>query len=553
VLAGVGARVRGTRLTVRITIVLAAIALLAAVNALLAVRAVDAREQSRTEVTGLRAAGAAADDLSQGIVDQESGQRGFLITGEEPYLEPYRTGGEAIAQARESLASAGASNAAIAAAIADVDAALAAWRAEAEGEIDVRRTQGGDAVAAIVAAGSGKQLFDTLRAATEELTAIVDSASDSARSDAQSTYDRFVTLVFVTLGAVVVMTAGLALLLMRWVTRPVEQLAESVQGVRAGRLDQQVSVTGPPELTTIAAAADDMRQRLVVELARAEAARAQAAAANAELEAFSYSVSHDLRAPLRAIDGFSRAMVEDAGDDLAKDLRGHLERIRANTKRMADLIDDLLELSRVSRVAPDPVEVDVSAVALEVVAGLRAADPGRVVEVVVQPGLQAVADASLLRIVLENLLGNAWKFTARQLNPRIELAGEGQAPHTMFRITDNGAGFEQAYADKLFAPFQRLHTDREFPGTGIGLATVARIVHRHGGRIRASGEVGRGATVLFCMAEPAISVPPTPSLRVDAPANGTRPERPEPSAGAVRPPVSVVGATRVLEHDHDPA
>ncbi len=215
---------------------------------------------------------------------------------------------------------------------------------------------------------------------------------------------------------------------------------------------------------------------------------------------------------------------------------------------MAELIDDLLELSRVSRVAPEPVAVDVSALAGEVAAGLADADPGRTVEVVVQPGLRAVADPSLLRIVLENLLGNAWKFTAHQPVPRIELSGDGPPPGTEFRVSDNGAGFDQAYADKLFAPFQRLHTDREFPGTGIGLATVARIVHRHGGRIAASGQVGRGATVTFTMAEPVDHEPTTA-----APANGAAPGGspvPDPSRGR---PTRSGDAARVLEHDHGAA
>jgi signal transduction histidine kinase len=362
--------------------------------------------------------------------------------------------------------------------------------------------------------------------------------------------------VFITLGAVVVMTAGLALLLMRWVTRPVDRLAASVEAVRASGLGQQVAVTGPPELQRIGEAAEDMRVRLVAQIARAEAATERAAVANAELEAFSYSVSHDLRAPLRSIDGFSRAIVEDAGDDLAEDLKSHLQRIRANTQRMAELIDDLLELSRVSRVAPSPQPVDVTALAQEVVERLRDADPGRTVEVDVQPGLRAVADPSLLRIVLENLLGNAWKFTGQQSAARIELSGDGPPPGTEFRVADNGAGFDQAYADKLFAPFQRLHSDREFPGTGIGLATVARIVHHHGGRIRASGQVGRGATVSFTMGDEAFP-DPVSTRPTNGAAHGRDPATgpSDPSAGqaAAGEPAATAATTRVLEHDHGAA
>jgi signal transduction histidine kinase len=550
VLEGLAARARGTRLTARITIVLVVIALLAAINAGRAVRAVHARERSRDRVTDLRTASAGASDMAKGIVDQETGERGFLITGEDSYLQPYVLGGDAVAGARTALAAAGRSDVEIAGALAAVDTALDGWRVEADREIDARRTSG-DAAAAIVGQGAGKVLFDGLREAVDDLSNVVAARSDAARADAQRTYDRFVVLVFITLGAVVVMAAGLALLLAHWVTRPVDRLAESVEGVRASGLGDRVAITGPPELRRIGEAADEMRVRLVAQIARAEAATTRAAAANAELEAFSYSVSHDLRAPLRSIDGFSRAIIEDAGDDLSDDLKGHLRRIRANTQRMAELIDDLLELSRVSRVAPDPVLVDVSALAREVVDRLRDGEPGRAVEVVIQPGLRAVADVSLLRIVLENLLGNAWKFTSHQAAPRIELSGDGPPPATEFRVVDNGAGFDQHYADKLFAPFQRLHTDREFPGTGIGLATVARIVHRHGGRIEATGEVGRGATVTFSMAEPTTSDPLT---RVPTDGSAAAPAVPDGGPRSAPAP-GRVGAPdpRVLEHDHGSA
>jgi len=240
--------------------------------------------------------------------------------------------------------------------------------------------------------------------------------------------------------------------------------------------------------------------RLVGELARAERAASDLAAANAELDAFSYSVSHDLRAPLRSIDGFSQAVIEDSGEALDEIARAHFVRIRAATQRMAQLIDDLLKLSRVSRVAPVPVDIDVSEIASQVAEGLRTAHPDHVVEVSIQPGLRARADAPLVRIVLENLLGNAWKFTANQPHPRVKVTGQGPAPATVFTVADNGAGFEQAYVDKLFAPFQRLHTEREYPGTGIGLATVARIVHRHGGDVSAHGQPDAGASITFTLA-----------------------------------------------------
>jgi PAS domain S-box-containing protein len=218
-----------------------------------------------------------------------------------------------------------------------------------------------------------------------------------------------------------------------------------------------------------------------------------------EMEAFSYSVSHDLRAPLRSLDGFSQALLEDYGDVLDEEGADALHRIRRASQRMATLLDALLGLSRLTRSELAPRDIDVTALAEEVVENLRLLDPGREVEVLIAPGLHAWADARLLEVVLDNLLGNAWKFTAATPAPRIELcAGElGGVPG--FVVRDNGAGFDMAHAASLFGAFRRLHRDDEFPGTGIGLATVHRIVHRHGGAIAAHGEVGRGATFTFTL------------------------------------------------------
>ena len=227
----------------------------------------------------------------------------------------------------------------------------------------------------------------------------------------------------------------------------------------------------------------------------------QLESANKELEAFAYSVSHDLRAPLRGIDGFSQALMEDYGDKLDEDGRHYLSRVRAGTQRMGLLIDDLLRLSRVSRAQMEHGPVDLSAAAKAVLAELRQQEPGRSVTTRVQEGLAATGDPHLLRIALDNLLGNAWKYSGRTEGARIEMGiaetGEGRA----FFVKDNGAGFDMAYAHKLFGVFQRLHSAEEFPGTGIGLATVARIVHRHGGRIWAKGEPGKGATFYFTLPE----------------------------------------------------
>jgi PAS domain S-box-containing protein len=218
-------------------------------------------------------------------------------------------------------------------------------------------------------------------------------------------------------------------------------------------------------------------------------------AANRDLESFSYSVSHDLRTPLRAIDGFSHALLEDYQPELDDTAQGYLQRIRAAAQRMGALIDDLLALARVSRVSIQFVALDISMLADEIVAELRRRDPERATPVHVAPGLSVRADARLLRIAMENLLGNAWKYTAKHPGAEIWVGGDDST----FHIRDTGAGFDMAYADKLFEPFQRLHGHGEYDGTGIGLAIVSRIISLHGGRIWATAEIDKGATFFFTL------------------------------------------------------
>ncbi len=229
----------------------------------------------------------------------------------------------------------------------------------------------------------------------------------------------------------------------------------------------------------------------------------QLAAANEELESFSYSVSHDLRSPLRTIDGFSHALLEDCADRLDDTGRTHLNRIRAATQRMGSLIDDLLNLSRLSRTEMHTQSVDISALASAIANGLQEGLPRRGVELRIRNGLRTLGDPGLLRVVLENLLGNAWKFTSTHESALIEFGAAVSNGKAAFFVRDDGAGFDPAYADRLFGAFQRLHSMTEFAGTGIGLATVQRIVRRHGGEIWAESAVGRGATFYFTLGEPA--------------------------------------------------
>jgi PAS domain S-box-containing protein len=240
------------------------------------------------------------------------------------------------------------------------------------------------------------------------------------------------------------------------------------------------------------------RKQVIATLARA---KDTAEAANRELEAFSYSVAHDLRAPLRAIDGFSQALLEDYAPKLDDVGKRHLERIRAAAQRMALLIDDLLRLSRVTRAEQRLEAVNLSSLARIAVAQLERAEPDRKVSVVIEDNVFVMADPKLIAIVFDNLFGNAWKFTAKTRNARIELGTAKINGEQTYFVRDNGAGFDMAYQNKLFGVFQRLHAMHEFPGTGVGLATVKRVIERHGGRVWAEGAVGMGATFFFTLGE----------------------------------------------------
>jgi PAS domain S-box-containing protein len=234
---------------------------------------------------------------------------------------------------------------------------------------------------------------------------------------------------------------------------------------------------------------EDLQQRAI-----------QLEAINQELEAFSYSVSHDLRAPLRTIDGFSLALLEDYGEQLSDEGRNYLMRIRTAAQRMAQLIDDLLNLSRVTRAVLTPEPTNLSTTAQQIIRDLQQAEPNRIVDFAITPNLVADSDPRLMKVVLENLINNAWKFTSKEQYARIEFgATDDPEEGRIYYVRDNGAGFDMAYVNKLFGAFQRLHTSSEFPGIGIGLAIVQRIINRHGGRVWAEGAVDQGATFYFTL------------------------------------------------------
>jgi len=240
----------------------------------------------------------------------------------------------------------------------------------------------------------------------------------------------------------------------------------------------------------------DLEQRVL-------ARTAELSAANRELDSFAYAVSHDLRAPLRAMNGFSQALLEDYGQTMPDEAQRFLQQIGVASQRMSDLIDGLLALSRTTRGELKYDQVDLSALCERQLTALKQSDPERKVSIQVQSGLMVSGDALMLDALMFNLLSNAWKYTARVTNASIKVYQEIDQGVSRFCVADNGAGFDMAYANRLFQPFQRLHRQDEFPGIGIGLATVERIVHRHGGSISARGEVGKGAIFGFTLTHPA--------------------------------------------------
>jgi len=222
-------------------------------------------------------------------------------------------------------------------------------------------------------------------------------------------------------------------------------------------------------------------------------------ASNQELESYSYSIAHDLRTPLRSIIGFSQLLLEDGRDKFDESEKNDLKRVISAGKHMAQLIDDILELSRITRGDVANRDTDLSEIALALAQQLTDEDPGRSVTFNIQPGLRTVGDSSLLNIALHNLISNAWKFTAKKDNAEIVFNSKKEGNEMVYCLCDNGVGFDMAYADKLFRPFSRLHSEIDFPGTGVGLATVQRVIFRHGGRIWAEGAPGKGACFYFSL------------------------------------------------------
>lgn len=529
-------------------------------------------------------------DVVSHLKDAETGQRGYLLTGEKPYLRPYRDALARLDANLEALRQSTAANPEQRERLSRIEPLIHRKLAELERTIALRDERGYDAALEVVKTDQGRQLMEEVKRALAEMRSQGESSVKARSTDAIVGAKRTTTATWVGCSIMVLVVMVAALLVRRGLVarraaesalREAEErlrlLVDSVQDYAILMLDPVGRVASwnhgaqrikgykaeeiigehfsrfypaeerdkPARELEIATRTGKYEEEgwrvrkdgsrfwasVTISAIREEGGKIRGFAkvtrdvterkrnedevrklndnlrqhglrletANKELEAFSYSVSHDLRAPLRSIDGFSLALMEDYASKLEPEAHDYLQRVRAATKRMAQLIDDLLALSRVSRSDMAHTKVDLSGLARMVAAELRSAQPDRQTEFVIAEGLTADGDPRLLRIVLDNLLGNAWKFTAKHQNARIEFGASGENGSRQFFVRDNGAGFDMTYAHKLFGAFQRLHANEEFAGTGIGLATVQRIINRHGGRITAEGAVGQGATFRFSL------------------------------------------------------
>lgn len=394
-------------------------------------------------------------------------------------------------------------------------------------EIDARLEVASDRVISLYRAGQADQALKLHMSEEHPVAHELEMAAEELIADASAkwveataAYENSKRLLTYLVVGVAIASVAAAIVLgfaVSWAfIRPLRVIDNVLAAITGGDFTRRVDVPNRDEFGTLGRNVNSMSEHLeelYQELNTELAERRQAeetlvernielATVNQELEAFSYSVSHDLRSPLRSIDGFSQALLEDYQGRLDEAGQDYLHRVRKASQRMGQLIDDLLHLSRVTRSEMSREKVDVTTLAREIGEGLQAAEPGRNVDLTVEDGLVADADSRLLRLVLDNLIGNSWKFTGKEAQANIEIGGTANGTlngEPAFFVRDNGAGFDMDYSDQLFAVFQSLHPADEFGGTGIGLAIVQRVIHRHGGRVWAEGAVDEGATFYFTL------------------------------------------------------
>jgi signal transduction histidine kinase len=466
-----------------IGLVTALAVLLVGANAIVAYRSLSVLEQSQRWVQHTYQAIAQVEVIMGAAKDTETGERGYLITGDPSFLEPYEKAEHDLPGLLNTFEQLTTDNSAQQTRIAQMRDSLRVRGQLLAQAIELRRSGESKAQAALTVTERGKAEMDNIRRIGSEMQAeeqrlLTERLAERRKADVRTR----VTLALAT-GLDV-----LLLIVMSWFILRERDLrhATEVQAVELTKANEQISANA----AQIQELNETLEQRVKQRTAELEAT-------NRELEAFSYSVSHDLRAPLRTVDGFSLALEEDYTDVIDATGKDYIRRIRAGVQRLGMLIDALLQLSRVTRADVETSEFDLSEVANSVSADLLQENRARTIEFRIEPGLSAMGDPRLIRIALENLLGNSVKFTSRRDAALIEFGWDPE--QRAYFVRDNGAGFDMTYANRLFSAFHRLHGDKDFKGSGIGLATVSRIVHRHHGRIWANSEVDRGATFYFSL------------------------------------------------------
>ena len=457
--------------------------LLVAVNAIVAYRAVGVLEQAQTWVQHTYQVIAQVEIITGAAKDAETGERGYLITGDPAFLEPYNNAQRDLPGYLDTFYQLTIDNPSQTNRLANMRSHIAVRNRLLHDAIEIRRGGSTMVQAALSVTGPGKVEMDSIRAIAREMQSEEYRLLATRLAEARQADIRTRTTIALATGLDIVLLIVMSRYLYR--ERALRRSTE-LQAVELRDANAKISAS--------AAEINELNRTLDL---RVKQRTAELESINRELEAFSYSVSHDLRAPLRTVDGFSLALEEDysdAVDDAGKDF---IRRIRGGVQRMGQLIDALLQLSRITRAELDSSDFDLSAVANSVAANLLQENPGRAIEFSIQPDLAAVGDLHLVRIALENLFGNSVKFTSKLPAALIEF-GWDPIKEAYF-VRDNGAGFDMTYADRLFSAFHRLHGDKDFKGSGIGLATVSRIVHRHHGKIWAHSQVDDGATFFFSL------------------------------------------------------
>jgi signal transduction histidine kinase len=457
--------------------------LLVAVNAVVAYRAVGVLEDAQSWVQHSYQVIAQVEIILGSAKDAETGERGYLITGDSLYLEPYNNALRDLPVELDNFQLLTSDNPSQTARVTDMRSHIVLRNHFLQHGIDLRRGGSSSAQSALAVTGQGKMEMDTIRRIGKDMQAEEYSLLKIRLVDARSADIRTRITIALATGLDVILLIVMSRFLIR--ERNLRHATE-LQAVELREANLRISASAV-EIRELNESLDKRVKQRTAELE----------SINRELEAFSYSVSHDLRAPLRTVDGFSLALEEDysdAVDDAGKDF---IRRIRSGVQRMGQLIDALLQLSRITRADLDSSAFNLSDLAESVASTLLQENPDRTIEFRIEPGLVATGDARLMRVALENLFGNSVKFTSRLPTALIEF---GWIPvQKAFFVRDNGAGFDMTYADRLFSAFHRLHGDKDFKGSGIGLATVSRIVNRHHGKIWATSEVDHGATFFFSL------------------------------------------------------